>query len=74
MGHFADVYAQWKRYVLKGPETDDALLVDCGIASLDMLEGKLLPEDGAAEKEAITLLDRVFVTGLVILAMAVLLL
>ncbi len=74
MGHFSDVLAQWKKYVLKGPETNDTLLVECGVASLDILEDKVLPEDGVAEKAAITLLDRVFVMGLVILAVVILLL
>ncbi len=73
MGHFTDVLLHWKKYILKGPETNDTLLVECGVASLAILENKVLPEDGTAEKETITLLDRVFVMGLVILAIVVLL-
>lgn len=72
MGHFTSVYALWKRKVFKGPETNTALLTDCGIAALAMQEGSLLPEDGSAEKETIHLLDRAFVTSLVILAIIVL--
>jgi AmpE protein len=71
-GHFTKVLSCWKSKVLKGIETNDALLTDCGLAALDVIEGGLLPESGEAESEAIALLDRVFVMGLVILAVIVL--
>lgn len=73
-GHFARVFARWKKTILKGPETNDAMLADCGIAALDVMEGSLIVEDGSAEREALLFLDRVFVMGLVILAVVVLIL
>src|SRR5579872_219911 len=57
-GHFNQVFMHWKKLVLKGPEMNEALLTECGIAALDVMEGSLIPEDGSAEKEALTLLDR----------------
>jgi len=67
-GHFAPVFARWKKTVLKGPETNDAMLAECGMAALDVTE------EGGSEKEAIDLLARVFVMMLVLLAVAVLIL
>ncbi len=62
MGHFTRVFIQWKQYVFKGLEFNETLLVDAGMASLDF------SEDASVEKDAIRLLDRVFVAGLVLLA------
>ena len=70
-GHFTRVITCWKKSVLKGPETNDAMLAECGMAALDV-EGNAIPEDGVAERDAISLLDRVFVMALVILAIVVL--
>lgn len=71
-GHFSDVFSQWKHFVLKGPDSNKLLLTECGIAALDTLEGKNIPENGSAEKKAVVLLDRVFIMGLVMLAVIVL--
>lgn len=73
-GHFTRVFACWKKTILKGPETNEVMLADCGMAALDVMEGGFIPEDGSAEREAVTLLDRVFIIGLVILAIVVLIL
>ena len=72
-GHFNDVFVCWKKNVLKGLNSSHALLAECGVAALDILERGRMPEDGAAEKETVALLDRVFVMALVILAATVLL-
>jgi AmpE protein len=71
-GHFTKVFACWKSKVLQGVKSNDALLTGCGLAALDVLDNGLLPETGEAESEAVALLDRVFVMGLVILAVIVL--
>jgi len=71
-GHFTRVFAVWKKTVLKRPETNDVMLTECGIAALDMKEDGLTLEDVSAEKDAIVLLDRVFVMALLVLAIAVL--
>ncbi len=73
-GHFTQVFACWKKMVLKGPESNDAMLSECGLAALDIREGQLISEDGAREREVLVFLDRVFVMSLVILAIIVLIL
>jgi len=72
-GHFTAVFACWKRGVFKGLSSNDQFLSECGIAALDVLEGDRLSETGVAEQEALALVDRVLVIGLVILAVIVLL-
>lgn len=72
-GHFTAVFTHWKKYVLKGVESNNVLLQECGLSALDVLDQGKIPEDGAAEKEAIELVDRVFIIGLVILAILTLL-
>lgn len=71
-GHFTRVAAHFKRGLFTGVSNNNNLLVECGIASLDVVDGNKFPEDGSAEREAIGLLDRVFVMWLVILAVVVL--
>jgi membrane protein required for beta-lactamase induction len=71
-GHFTKVFSHWKSNILKGVQTNDVLLTECGFSALDVMEDGLIPESGEAEYEAIHLLDRVFIIGLVILAMIVL--
>jgi AmpE protein len=71
-GHFTKVIKYWQHNVLTPPKMNDVVLSECGIAALDILEVDKLPADGTAEKETIALLDRAFVIGLVILAIAVL--
>jgi AmpE protein len=71
-GHFIKVIQFWKHDVFTPPKMNDTLLSECGIAALDVLQGELMPVDGLAEKATISLLDRAFVIGLVILAIIVL--
>jgi AmpE protein len=70
-GHFTEVFACWKIGVGKGLDSNENLLADCGVAALDVMEGNNIPEMGAAEKEALELLDRVFAMVLVLLAIIV---
>jgi membrane protein required for beta-lactamase induction len=72
-GHFIAVLACWKRGVFKGLNANDQFLSECGVAALDVLEHDQLPETGAAEQEALALIDRAWTVGLVILAIVVLL-
>jgi AmpE protein len=67
-GNFTLVFAQWRRYVAQGLQSNEALLTDCGLAALDIMADGRMPEDGSAEKDALSLLDRVFVISLVVLA------
>jgi AmpE protein len=69
MGHFNQVFIPWKHNALKGPESNDAILTECGLAAIN---GKHLLEGEVTEKEAISLLDRVFVASLMLLAVIVL--
>ncbi len=72
-GHFTDTFICWKHHVLKGIDSNHPMLTECGLAALDVVEQSHIAEGGVAEAEALSLLDRVFVMGLVILAVAVLL-
>jgi AmpE protein len=72
VGHFTHVLARWKLYVKTGIQSNEVMLGECGIAAFHVAREDTLPEDGTAEKEALALLDRVFVMGLVILAVAML--
>ncbi|MCC2667377.1 MAG: hypothetical protein K0S63_1293, partial [Gammaproteobacteria bacterium] len=55
------------------PDTNEQFLTECGIAALDVEENHRLPETGLAEQEALALIDRVFVIGLLLIAIVVLL-
>lgn len=72
-GHFQEVLKVWKKDVYTNINMNESLIAECGLAALDKnKEG--VPEDGSAEKDALELLDRVFVMGLLILAMIVIML
>jgi AmpE protein len=70
-GNFTKVFNIWKKQAGDGPQSNNTLLGDCGIAALDVVKSEQIPEDGTAENEALTLLDRVLVMSLVVLAMIV---
>jgi AmpE protein len=72
-GHFTAAFSCWKRGVFQGISTNEQFLTDCGIAALDMLEGDCLAAKGTVAQEALALIDRVLLIGLVILAVVVLL-
>jgi AmpE protein len=71
-GHFKDVFHIWKQDIKAGLNGNKKLISDCGIAAIDGKAQNNLPENGEAEKSALELLDRVFVMGLVFLAVIVL--
>jgi AmpE protein len=72
-GNFSKAFVTWKQHAADGLGSSDILLGECGIAALDVSQTELIPEDGSAENEALSMLDRVFVIGLVSLALIVLL-
>lgn len=67
-GHFVEVFDCWKKKVFLGLDYNQALLVECGMAALDVMENGQVSETSEAEKEALKLIDRVFVIAMVILA------
>jgi len=74
-GHFTEVMKNWRHGVGEGLNTNNQLLTKCGMAALDPLGKESVPTDeGLLEREALDLLDRSFIIGLVILAFFVLLL
>lgn len=72
VGDFTNVFSYWKRDVKEGLGSNENILGDCGTAALGFAEADHFPEGGIAEKEALALLDRVFIMILVILAVSVL--
>lgn len=65
-GNFTRVVNCWRKRVLHGLDGSDALLADCGVAAVTD-DTERLPEDGSAEKNALSLLDRSFIIVLVII-------
>lgn len=70
-GHFAKVFVSWKRSVGAGLVSNQVMLTDCGLAALGFSEEDHLPEDGSAERNAISLIDRTFVIALVMILLLV---
>ena len=70
-GHFVKTLAAWRKDVLQGLGSNEAMLADCGLAALGIDEAGSLAEDGSVERNAISLLDRVFVILLVAVAVGV---
>jgi membrane protein required for beta-lactamase induction len=68
-GNFMETYLVWKKEAKEGLHSNQVLLTECGLAALDQ---KNATEE--MEKEALHLLDRVFVLALVVLAIGVLIL
>lgn len=73
-GNYNRVFASWRSKVALGPEANEALLAECGMAALNSMSADKTPVDGSAEKEEITLLDRSFTIMLVVIAVLVFLL
>jgi AmpE protein len=72
-GHFVQVLACWRKKVLANVHENEQMLIDCGRAALGYDE-TLMPENGAAESAAVSLIDRAFIIMLVIVAILVFLL
>ena len=68
-GHFVSVLSCWRKKAGTGLEGNDILLTECGAAALGIDDQSKLPSDGSMERSAISLLDRVFVIVLVIIAL-----
>lgn len=70
-GHFTEVFHLWKQYALRGVDVNEKLLVETGLAALDIQTNQPLTENGLAIHAALSLLDRVFLIALFLLAMFV---
>lgn len=70
-GHFVQVLSFWRTKVMNGIESNEILLTECGARALGE-DTEKLPENGLAEREAVSLLDRAFVILLVLIAIVVL--
>ncbi len=62
-GHFVRTLAVWRKQVKLPPENNEIILIDCGLAALGS------EADVAMDKSAISLVDRVFVITLVVIAL-----
>lgn len=71
-GHFVQVLQCWRKYAMLGLAGNGVMLDECGTAALVNEGETVLPEDCSAEKNAISLLDRVFVIAMVIVAIVAL--
>lgn len=71
-GHFTDVIGIWKKHFTQGLEMNEFLLTECGMAALDRESPN--QDISSLGKDALGLLDRAFVMGLVVLAICVLIL
>jgi len=66
-GHFAKVLPIWRKGFFLSPIANDTYVSECGIAAIDPIEANQIPE-----QDTLSLLDRVFVIWLVILAIVIL--
>lgn len=66
-GNFVHVLSCWRKKVLQGLNSNEAMLIECGNAAIGFDEPTNLPEDGSAERQAISLLDRVFIIVLIVI-------
>ncbi len=64
-GNFTHVLSSWRSRVLQGPESNDVLLAECGMAAITSDSDKITL-DGSMERSAVSLLDRVFIIVLVV--------
>lgn len=69
-GNYHRVFTCWRSKVTRGPDANEALLTECGMAALNTPIQEKLPINGAIEREEISLLDRSL--GIILVAIAVL--
>lgn len=69
-GNFSRVLQNWRRYAVAGVEGNEVMLYECGIAAVTE-NADHLPPDSSVEKNAVGLLDRVFIIVLVIMLISV---
>lgn len=67
-GHYVEVIRAWRQYATGGLKTNDLLLADCGQAAIQNDDAKPII---TVEKSAISLIDRVLVIWLVLVAIGV---
>lgn len=72
-GHFGSVLSSWRKSVLHGLDSNEVLLTECGVAALGNGEEAIIAENGTLARHAVSLLDRVFVITLVLVAIVVML-
>lgn len=70
-GHFVQVLTCWRKKALLGLSGNEVLLTECGVAALGFDDSSKLSDKGATERSAVSLLDRVFVIALVLVAIVV---
>ena len=68
---FTQVLSCWRKKVLSGFSNNETMITECGVAALGNDDRTSIPEDGSAEKSAVSLLDRVFLIVLVMVAIVV---
>lgn len=65
-GNFAHVMHCWRKKTDLSLSGTNQFLANCGTAALGRDDGDNLPVDGSVERSAVSLLDRVFIIGLVL--------
>lgn len=65
-GNFTRVLSVWRKRAMLGPEGNDLLMSECGLAAITD-DSEKISMDGSLEKSAMYLLDRVFIILLVLL-------
>jgi AmpE protein len=65
-GQFSQVINYWRKKAIHCVHSNNALLTECGVAALGGDPDGAVANDGSAERDAISLLDRVFIIVLVI--------
>lgn len=69
-GNFTTVLSTWRRYAMFGIEANEMLLTECGAAAV-LADPANIPLDGSLERNAISMLDRVFIILLVVVLVMV---
>lgn len=65
-GNFTRVLTCWRQRLTMGLDGNDIIMTECGLAAITG-DNEKMPEDGALEKSAVSLLDRAFIITLIIL-------
>jgi hypothetical protein len=66
-GNFAQVLHCWRKKANLSLSGSNKFLVDCGSAALGQEDQDKFPVDGSVERGAVSLLDRAFIIGLVLI-------
>lgn len=68
VSHFARVFPVWSSKAKLGLDSSEALLTECGEKALSIEEGQPVLDGSSVGKNALSLLDRVFIVVLIIIA------